>query len=791
MKDEIVSHLGKDSRQRVGVKNDMRYNDMWRIGFGKDQIEERYLAVFDGKKMFKRENKILEVSSEKSYTCEQCVYLDSLLWPFTDDHVLQLEKQPSESLLLPYLLAPKKDWEVSEVDSLVRMHNNTKGRTLVFDPAKNMAMLSFSLSKDATPSGFGRSKTVLSDYRDVNGVWLPFKIEAKSEVNKFQSKEIGGEISTVISVSDLKINEDVPDSIFHLAQLPGETTFDRVGGFVSSPTPMATEESIESVVASIQASRTSRKKKWTYFLIPIAFFIIGFALRLWRKPQKTPKAMILLIVFGSHAFVGASHGQEESAKYFVLSHRVSFQLRHNQAISPFFEPEGQFFTPLPLLKLIENNEVFEELESVDYQRSDVTDAISKLETAIEEYKATREKWELTPKVEEKIFRRPIDNGNKILASVFLPHQKERMGQILQQFELSRLGIVGALAYGNVGRSLPLSKAELAEFEKISLAKFDKWNEQISEMKQDYFRKVTKPLTSSQKKYVESLLPKNVDDAPLFLTVARASKHYSENLTQYVDLELPAIFEAYRPFLLKNGFDIGVTGEVTPKTFALENPQRKIHIMFLQLFNSSKSSEYFELSDEQAQELSSLDRDWNIAKNKWTEDYGRFEGSDDEYKAKWKKIFSKLRVNHIERIQLLLDKQQKEKLAEVTFKTEIRCFGLQNSLTLGELGKKLKLTKDQKEQVRAASVKTAKSIRSKLIAMEKEWIEMFEGFLDESKREGYTGVIGDKLELSQGNIELHMLIQSSPMRSDILPALVEQANVDLATSLMLPTEIQEK
>jgi len=786
LKDEIVKHLGKDSRQKVGIKNEKRYNDMWRIGFEKDEAEDRFLAVFDGERMYKRENKILEISSDKSYMCEQCVYLDFLLWPFTDDHMSQLEHSPYDAILLPNMLEMSHEWELT-YDRFFELSNAKKGIKATFDPDKNMALVSYSLSRDATPAGFGKSRTVLSDYREINGVWLPFKIEAKSEVNKFQKNEIGGEISTRVIVSSLKINEEVSDSIFHLAQLPGETTYDRAGGFVSSLAPIVKETAIESVVASIEPTNAPRNIGKLLVFVAI-FFLVGF---LWgRLSMRTKKqALMLFALFGVQMLAREAFSQEEPPNYFVHIHRVSFQFTHDQSIKPFFQPSGQFFTPLPLLKLIESKNVFEELESVEYQLSDVRRAIESLESAIDEYGEARKKWELTPQVESGIFGEPVKSGREILESVFLPHQRKRMGQILQQFELSRIGVYESISYGNIGRLLKLPKSKLTKFKEESVGQFDKWNVELRKLKTDFFDQLTAPLDREQKKTVEYLFGEGIYNTPLFITVARADNGFYKNLKAYEDADLSASLERYRPLLLRNEFDIDVTGQVRPVTVTIKNPERKIYVTLLQILNSPKAIGYFALDGTQVQGIGELVEEWNVAKNRWTVDYGKFDGTDDQYKAKWKKIFSELREEHVQRVGDLLNNEQFEKLFDVGLKKELRCLGLQYSLTKGKVGQKLALSADDSTLIANTASELAESIRASLINMEIDWIALFENNLAPPELEKFNSLIGEKLDLHQGNIELHMLMLSSPMRDDIVPALIEQANVDLSTSLILPSDVK--
>ena len=285
----MLRHLGKDTIQTMAFSGEKRYNDYWGIGFSPKARPTKYLAVFDGQQMFRRQKKILDISSAKSSLSDMCVFLNLLSWPISKGDFSWIRDEGEVTNFIPVML--DSEWEIGarhDGKSLIHLSEVERGRSLVLDASKEYALIQMDIPASLSGAGFGHSIRRFKDYRKLNGSWFPFEINVETEVYKFETEEVAGTMHMQLKVSDLKINGDVPESIFHVGPRPGEFIHNRITGEAYRSTEKA--NTIESVVASLQQKQAAlaRQHRWPKFELQLLGFALagllgGWALTTWSK----------------------------------------------------------------------------------------------------------------------------------------------------------------------------------------------------------------------------------------------------------------------------------------------------------------------------------------------------------------------------------------------------------------------------------------------------------------------------------------------------------------------------
>ena len=92
--------------------------------------------------------------------------------------------------------------------------------------------------------------------------FLPFRVTTQLEINKLKSDEIAGVMTNQIQVKELKVNENVPVSLFELAPSPGDTV-DNDAVTIGTYSPTNSVDSLENSLAEAKSILArSKRLQW-------------------------------------------------------------------------------------------------------------------------------------------------------------------------------------------------------------------------------------------------------------------------------------------------------------------------------------------------------------------------------------------------------------------------------------------------------------------------------------------------------------------------------------------------
>jgi hypothetical protein len=254
LKSPVLESIGKDEQTTFGFLGHRRYCETYITTFARQLSASATLDVWDGERMYGRENKILTISAEKSSRCDSCIYTSAMLWPIADYETRSIQDQHiSANWFFPYCISQGGSI-VNASNYEVAFQDGVFGNLYTFSRSAQ-----WQLTKISRTSEFGKhfglrgGFTEYGDFRRVGNLEFPFYIEDTLEMLDNEGN-YAGVLKCTIRVAELKINEEVEDSLFVASPLPGETVHDRIKGIMWRHQSDAT--SIETVLANIEESTT-------------------------------------------------------------------------------------------------------------------------------------------------------------------------------------------------------------------------------------------------------------------------------------------------------------------------------------------------------------------------------------------------------------------------------------------------------------------------------------------------------------------------------------------------------
>ncbi len=722
-----LNHVGKDSEVTFAFSGTKRYLDFYGTGFKRDMAPQNYLAVFDGELMHKREGKFVEISSVKSSLTESSMFMASIMWPIADHDSQSLENGPSSFHFLPKIL--DKAWEVisdRQQTNLVALRNPETKIELVFDSEKDFALVEVVYPTEFVDDvGFGKTISRYGDYRKIGPCWFPFLIETSTEVFKYQTKVVAGTVRSKLVVEELKVNEDVPESIFYLTPGPGEVVHDRTTGLVTSPATLS-RSSIESVVSELDMqSNPGQSFPWQPSVVAAVLGVgLGLVARRYFRTTSTFKSLAVALVAGSMFFSSPqeqSRAQESSETmvrrvYYQYVNCLEFWVKKDGHLAFRMTQAPRYITPLPLLSCIENQEAFQQLEIVDFQHLDVADSIAAIKSAVDAFELKRKETGATPQFEQKIFQKPVKDAEAILSSVLLPHQTCRLREIVAQCEICRTGLASSFKFGSL-KSVEMSDKDWKVVSTVFLQNYRDILPEITRQKERLTSKIRNVLNRKQTSQIDQLLDE-LPELPLIAHLAISDPDYVKFVDAMFDAELDVNLRPLRGFLFSKRFGIRANGEVfVPAVLAeIKNLKETIHLSLLRLLDSPKGRIHFELTDNQAAAFHQLGIDWLRLKDEWRVSAENFM-DHEAYREHWYKKFMDARNLHFRIIFESLNDTQIDKLQHLVQKAEITCIGLLNSLISGSTGKKLGISEAQRESLKEVQKQYFEETKKRLIEIE--------------------------------------------------------------------------
>lgn len=204
-------------------------------------------TIYDGRESRKRENKTLTIQTPKSAYASLNAYTSLLKWPITDNEILESHELKEGNPFLPGLLEHGQ-WvvlpgteRVGAADCAI-IADRAGIYKIWVDPRLDYAMVRF-LQRNPEPNCASWENTY-SDFVKLPGpVYLPQTIDIVETFLDTKSRQPAGTAKGHLTAKQIHIN-DVPDSLFKLEPLPGETVADMINGRVYTYT-VGTDQTLD------------------------------------------------------------------------------------------------------------------------------------------------------------------------------------------------------------------------------------------------------------------------------------------------------------------------------------------------------------------------------------------------------------------------------------------------------------------------------------------------------------------------------------------------------------------
>ena len=513
----------------------------------------------------------------------------------------------------------------------------------------------------------------------------------------------------------------------------------------------------------------------------------------WRASLPILAWLFSLIAMAAPAnavVVGQVDGTEASVSiparpYVNSDFRTFFSVNIDGQLGEMFGPKDRYSTPLEFLRMLNNDEVQKHLEIVEYQRDNIKEAIANLEGAIAEFNDVMTKNDgVTEQERERIFGQPVRAGIEIEKAMLLPHQFARLRQILTQYEICRVGLIGSMKYGALSKDLEFPPDQLAKLQVAYVENLRGLDPALSDLRKKIQAKLLNCLTPEQRKILEEQLWEK-DHYPvdwLFLFVARSAPEFTESLQELADdlgsgprcrsLLFPTYFLTRTDGMIEFRLNHG-----DPESF-----DSKTRECILSLLKERFVLDALDLSERQRQKVDHLRLESRELFERIHEDWnsgGNLLGMK-AFQLKWEREREQFARSHGVEVDNLLFPEQEAGLEKICQRIAVVRAGLCFALVHGPLSGPLKLKYEQRDELTAVCDELRTEVQTALIKMEKEVNGKTLATLDETWRKKLAQLVGEDLNLEKGYVELHALIlkESEGARIGIIKQMLSDAKSDL-------------
>lgn len=330
-------------------------------------------------------------------------------------------------------------------------------------------------------------------------------------------------------------------------------------------------------------------------------------------------------------------------------------------------------------------------------------------------------------------------------------QLEKFRQLLIRCRIRALGIREFFRQPELG----LSKEELAAIDECLEKIEPEYSEKIKELRDKTLNDLQKPLTDEQRAQLKIMSAGFLEERspPIELLVWQLKNidRYEESIVDKHNPEIRGLFTA-------NNFRLDVDGCLAEETYLFPIVQKDIEeTVILQgilgrlsnLFTDPSSSQELQLTDEQVQAAKEIWDEFGRANQEKSANVGKGRPGYSEYQN-WKRDYLSKGIRETDRLFM---PHQKQLLETASSLLEILRSGLAGSLVYGQPGRKLKLTSDQKSEVKKASAKCLVEVESKTRKWEEEILEKLKRILDDRTRERLEDVFTREHGFGSCNLEL--------------------------------------
>ena len=244
--------------------------------------ETEMTAVFTGDRSLIRQEKQLQIQSEKSAFCSMNAYTSLLLWPITENELRSARELGAKAPFLPAMLRDG-DWEVKEgleeqggVQCLTLATRDGKNQ-LWLDTRKSHALIRYLVIRPFP----GCSRIDTRYYENVHvaeGLYLPRRIVSVRTVVDTKDLELGQRTNT-LSVTEIRVGA-LPSGLFELRPKVGETVVDQVSKQVYQYYPTddrSLDRSIDMARPAISLEETWRSRSiWLCAIASLGALFVGY-----------------------------------------------------------------------------------------------------------------------------------------------------------------------------------------------------------------------------------------------------------------------------------------------------------------------------------------------------------------------------------------------------------------------------------------------------------------------------------------------------------------------------------
>ena len=620
--------------------------------------------------------------------------------------------------------------------------------------------------------------------------FLPFRVTTQLEINKLKSDEIAGVMTNQIQVKELKVNENVPVSLFELAPSPGDTVVDNDAVTIGTYSPTNSVDSLENSLAEAKSILArSKRLQWlssTQWWWGVFAFMVGILCyvvlgTLTKKTKTTLLLVLLATAIGGRVYSQESELDSKIATNFSNyvksdSHPILF-VEMNGDLNAEYRPFHRYLTPLPFVNILSNEEVARELEILDYQLDDLKKVAERLHKAIEDSEAILDKAAfITDEHKEEVHRlldEPSRAGFKVVDKILVPHQVEHLKKIFMSYQIRRVGLCAALTNEPLVTVLEISPAQKAKLELVLKESIEAALGKLEGLKKKALEDILAKLTRKQRQQLKNLFGDDpfLEKTPFSVFLRQFDPAF---LKKSIELEADNPWPEYFPLVFICQFRIGFDSKPQFDDSLVANRDATIDIpdQLLEMLQHPKVRERFNLVDyqqQQLQECSALKRQFFQQKHEALNAHAQKHGwtNLDEYQEVWSGKRRDLATEIKRRIDATLLPFQLEQLRQFSTVVGAQRIGVVYSLSSASLGKDIEITEAQKDAVAKAASRLFAQLTQDAENIEKKVNDKLLAILSPEQQRKLKTVTSEFIDLETGQLDLHHLLQQPALMRDVI------------------------
>ena len=799
---QILQQLGKGGYQKFAFDGIKRYNSSFTQFFSKNLADESLLMTFDGEKLYSRTQKRVKVSSKKSGSVDMCNYLNISLWPISNQDFDQLQHEAPEMVpFLPQMLDSK--WTVD--DSLVaigqyeclRLVENSGDRELFLSPKMNFALVRYSFADKKTGLGFGEMVCDFSNFQLYGEIYFPGRIESEIEIFEGSNQKLAGLLRTRLEVRELNINEFVPNGLFEFSPAPGDMVFDFDTGEIQQVSDEGDDNRLQLSLMEAKSSVSQRRRSddlveqmWKWML---AAFFFGATLFLanrilanrWHRKEKKTLLVVFCLCFLNCTSIGPCFSQESNQlgdekiafeKIVWFSHRYFFDLDLDGTLVPLMTSYRTFETPTPLIELLLQEDVSNELELVDFQIMELREVQKQL---IDAQKYTLDligKYSILTEIDkvrclEKLAS-AIKNGNQVVEKILISFQKNEFGKILLILQIRRIGLYSALTTDLLHGTIDCTDSQKAKMDAIFESRNEEISKKLRNMRADAVEQILSLLTPNQRQVWESKFGnfEQFDSGLHGVFIEQLGSRWIELAKMIKVDDETGEYPALALITFDNKYIVGIDG--FPR-FDFGSPGRppdtyQTDERLLRLLNHVRLRPLLDLSTEQGEEieqLNSLQSEYQQNKQADLNSLVEKHGWDQEAFRKFRHDRIEIRRQHsgqmLDRIDQLLLPFQMNLVERMAAHHGFQRVGVTYLLLHSDFGKTLHLTDSQTEAIQKKSDELFIKLRKDSADLEQKINQELIAILTADQKATLKSITGDSIRMEAGQFDTQFLLRQFP------------------------------